>query len=108
MSFLVGPISGALVAGGVYYGFSTMIQSSTERHRTDLHLLSRRLVDASATVPAPPSASERIHHSQFNTLLKSKWNTQLGNLFDGVRELDEKAVDWTKRVLYGGDVKEDQ
>ncbi|KAH9834751.1 uncharacterized protein C8Q71DRAFT_766217 [Rhodofomes roseus] len=36
MSFLVGPISGALAAGGVYYGFSTMIQTRTEQHRTDV------------------------------------------------------------------------
>ncbi|CAL1710211.1 unnamed protein product [Somion occarium] len=107
MSFLVGPLSGALVAGGVYYGFSTMIQSNTERHKADLYSLSRRLVDAS-TIPAPPSAAARIEESRFNTVLKSRWNTEVATLFQSIGELDQKAVAWGKRVLYGGDVKADQ
>ncbi|KAF8957528.1 hypothetical protein BDZ97DRAFT_104269 [Flammula alnicola] len=45
MSFLVGPVSGALVAGGVYYGFSNLIQTRTEQHIKDLHALSVRLVE---------------------------------------------------------------
>ncbi|OBZ76294.1 ATP synthase subunit gamma, mitochondrial [Grifola frondosa] len=77
MSFLVGPVSGVLVAGGVYYGFSTMIQTKTEQHRSDLHKLSRRLVDASANIPAPKPASERIAHRPFLSMLQSRWNTQL-------------------------------
>ncbi|EPT03244.1 hypothetical protein FOMPIDRAFT_1047233 [Fomitopsis schrenkii] len=103
MSFLIGPVSGALAAGGVYYGFSTMIQTRTEQHRVDLHALSRRLVEADTIIPAPLPASERIHQRPFDTMLKHQWNIQVEALFHAVGDWDRRVVDWGRRVLYGGD-----
>ncbi|KAJ7748404.1 hypothetical protein B0H16DRAFT_1725595 [Mycena metata] len=51
MSFVLGPVSGALVAGGLYYGYSNMMQIR-------LHKLSVRLVETPALIMAPPSAAE--------------------------------------------------
>ncbi|KAI0783246.1 hypothetical protein C8Q75DRAFT_726356 [Abortiporus biennis] len=101
MSFLIGPFSGALVAGGVYYGFSTMIQSSTEQHKKDLHRLSRRLLDASTEIPAPLPAVERIQRKPFLSMIQARWNSQLESVFKGFGQLDTRAVEWGKRVLYG-------
>ncbi|KZT64985.1 hypothetical protein DAEQUDRAFT_769224 [Daedalea quercina L-15889] len=103
MSFLIGPVSGALAAGGVYYGFSTMIQTRTEKHRSDLRALSRRLVEADSIVPAPPPAAERISQRPFTTLLKHQWNTQVEALFRSAGDWDRRVVGWGRRVLYGGD-----
>ncbi|KIY72076.1 hypothetical protein CYLTODRAFT_389274 [Cylindrobasidium torrendii FP15055 ss-10] len=105
MSILVGPISGALVAGGVYYGFSSLINSRTEQHRIDLHKLSSRLVDAPTFVPAPPSAASRIHKEPFSEMLQARWNDQIGAAFDWVRASDRRLENWTHRLLYGEDQK---
>ncbi|KAI0943519.1 hypothetical protein AcW1_002666 [Taiwanofungus camphoratus] len=103
MSLLVGPASGALVAGGIYYGFSTMIQTRTERHCSDLLELSQRLLDSPYGTSAPPPASERILRRPFATVLKSQWNTQMETLFRTAGEWDQRATDWGRRILYGGD-----
>ncbi|KAF8911321.1 hypothetical protein CPB85DRAFT_1303541 [Mucidula mucida] len=117
MSVLVGPIAGGLVAGGVrpyckaaslllimhqvYYGFSNLIQSRTEQHRKDLHLLSVRLVDAPTVVPAPPSAASRIAHKPFASLMHEKWNEQVDSAYNWVRTSDRRLEDWGHRLLYG-------
>ncbi|KZT04924.1 uncharacterized protein LAESUDRAFT_682052 [Laetiporus sulphureus 93-53] len=103
MSSLLGPISGALVAGGIYYGFSAMIQTRTEQHRADLHRLSQRLLDAPTSIPAPPAAVQRITHHPLASMLKSQWNAQIETVFRTARGWDRRAIDWTRRVLYGGD-----
>ncbi|KAI0088363.1 hypothetical protein BDY19DRAFT_950527 [Irpex rosettiformis] len=100
MSFLLGPVSGALVAGGVYYGFSTMIQDRTLKHRVDLHKLSIRLTDASTIPVGPLPASERIQHRPFVSMMKNQWNIQVETLFRSIGDLNRKAGDWTKRTLY--------
>ncbi|KAF9810973.1 hypothetical protein IEO21_06730 [Rhodonia placenta] len=102
MSFLVGPVSGALAAGGVYYGFSTLIQTRTEQHRSDLHKLSQRLLDAPSNIPAPASAAQRIVRHPFASLLKNQWNTQLETLFQGADGWGRRVSDWTRDKLYGG------
>ncbi|EPQ58636.1 hypothetical protein GLOTRDRAFT_110285 [Gloeophyllum trabeum ATCC 11539] len=101
MSFLSGSLAGALVAGGVYYGFSNLIQSRTQAHRADLHDLSRRLLNPPAALNAPPPAAERIHHDAFSTQLKDRWNHEIEGLFRTSTELAAKGRDWAKRTLYG-------
>ncbi|KAJ7181503.1 hypothetical protein C8R43DRAFT_969386 [Mycena crocata] len=101
MSFLLGPVSGALVAGGLYYGYSNMIQTRTEMHKRDLHTLSVRLVETPALIMAPPSAATRITPRPFTTIVKSKWNEEVATLFTGLRDWDIRAQEWGKRLLYG-------
>ncbi|RPD61834.1 hypothetical protein L226DRAFT_612189 [Lentinus tigrinus ALCF2SS1-7] len=103
MSFLVGTVSGALVAGGVYYGFSAMMSTRTQQHRADMHHLSERLVNAAADIPAPIPASKRIPKRPFMSVVQSSWNTQIEALFHRTRELDQQVVDWGRKILYGGD-----
>ncbi|KAH9944923.1 hypothetical protein B0H21DRAFT_694243 [Amylocystis lapponica] len=105
MSFLVGPVSGALVAGGVYYGFSTMIHSRTQQHRLDLHRLSERLLDAPSDIPAPIPASQRITYHPFSSMLKSQWNAQVETVFRAAGEWDQRVMGWSRRLLYGGDAE---
>ncbi|KAL1751574.1 hypothetical protein FB107DRAFT_278536 [Schizophyllum commune] len=105
MSFLVGSLSGAVVAGGFYYGFSNLINSRTSEHRRDLHSLSVRLVDHPTLVPAPPSAASRVSDSDFGDLVRLRWNQQLSKLFLGARDLDQRAVAWGKSLLYGQEGK---
>ncbi|KIM41352.1 hypothetical protein M413DRAFT_147015 [Hebeloma cylindrosporum] len=101
MSFLLGPISGALVAGGVYYGFSNLIQTRTEQHIKDLHALSVRLVETPTLVHAPPSAATRIKPRTFTSEVKSQWNHEVAAIFRGVHDLDKRAVEWGRSLLYG-------
>ncbi|EJF59874.1 hypothetical protein DICSQDRAFT_156037 [Dichomitus squalens LYAD-421 SS1] len=103
MSFLVGAASGALVAGGVYYGFSAMITTRTQHHQADLHRLSERLVNAAADIPAPVPASQRIPDRTFVTALQSQWNSQIETVFRGARQLDRSIIEWGRKTLYGGD-----
>ncbi|KAI0267492.1 hypothetical protein BC834DRAFT_871540 [Gloeopeniophorella convolvens] len=103
MSFLIGPVSGALVAGGVYYGFSNLIESRTEQHRKDLHVLARRLITPPAEQDPPPSAADRITHSPFTSIVKQSWNDRLGELYGFTRREGERAGAWGRKVLYGGD-----
>ncbi|KAI0634571.1 hypothetical protein C8Q77DRAFT_1055426 [Trametes polyzona] len=105
MSFLVGTASGALVAGGVYYGLSSMISTRTQQHRVDLHHLSERLVNASSDIPAPTPAAARIPHRPFVSMLQNGWNNQIEALFRSTRDLDQQVMDWARKTLYGGDVK---
>ncbi|KAF9531067.1 hypothetical protein CPB83DRAFT_761943 [Crepidotus variabilis] len=100
MSF-VGPLSGALVAGGVYYGFSNLIHTRTEQHRKDLHLLSVRLVETPNLVQAPPSAATRVQPHPLSTEVKAQWNREVENLFRGFQNLDKSVVDWGRSLLYG-------
>ncbi|KAI0058482.1 hypothetical protein BV25DRAFT_1830147 [Artomyces pyxidatus] len=106
MSFLLGPLSGALVAGGVYYGFSNLIQTRTEQHREDLHTLSQRLITPPSTHPAPPPASARIVRAPFSTFVKQSWNEKISGLYEGVRREGSRASSWGRRVLYGGEATE--
>ncbi|TFY59540.1 hypothetical protein EVG20_g7755 [Dentipellis fragilis] len=102
MSFLVGPVSGALVAGGIYYGFSNLIQSRTEQHRQDLHHLAQHFSEPIPPHPAPASAAARVVHRPFTTLLKHQWNEKIAVFFDSTRASEERVADWGRRTLYGG------
>ncbi|THH11450.1 hypothetical protein EW146_g8042 [Bondarzewia mesenterica] len=102
MSFVVGPIAGALVAGGVYFGFSNLIKTRTDQHRKDLHTLSQRLLEPPFTYPAPPPASARIVHQPFLTLIKNQWNEKLAGFYKSAGNTEERAVEWGRRMLYGG------
>ncbi|EIW53215.1 uncharacterized protein TRAVEDRAFT_31464 [Trametes versicolor FP-101664 SS1] len=103
MSFLVGTASGALVAGGVYYGLSSMISTRAEQHRFDLHHLSERLVNASSDIPAPTPAAARIPQRHFVSMLQNSWNSQVEALFRHSGDLDQRVVDWARKTLYGGE-----
>ncbi|KAK0202542.1 hypothetical protein DFS33DRAFT_1341027 [Desarmillaria ectypa] len=104
MSFLLGPVSGALVAGGVYYGFSNLIQSRTEQHHKDLHQLSVRLVETPNVVIAPPSAASRIAHRPFASLIHETWNGEVDAVYHWVRTSDKRLQEWGRKLLYGDKV----
>ncbi|KAK0473856.1 hypothetical protein IW261DRAFT_1655856 [Armillaria novae-zelandiae] len=104
MSFLVGPISGAVVAGGVYYGFSNLIQSRTEQHRKDLHQLSMHLIETLNVVIAPPSAMSQIAHKLFASVIHETWNGEVGAVYNWVRTSDKRLQEWGHRLLYGDKV----
>ncbi|KAG1737590.1 uncharacterized protein EDB91DRAFT_1249705 [Suillus paluster] len=78
MSFAAGSLAGALVMGGIYHGFSNLMQTSTV---ADIHTLSERLVSASTTIPSPPPASTRITYHPLTSLIQSKWNNEVAGLF---------------------------
>ncbi|KAJ7048287.1 hypothetical protein C8F01DRAFT_1192566 [Mycena amicta] len=101
MSFLLGPVSGALVAGGLYYGYSTVMQARTEQHRRDLHAISVRLVTTPALIAAPPPAASRIAPDTFSAVLKERWNAEIGGLVSGMRGLEERAVRRASSMLDG-------
>ncbi|KAH9993303.1 hypothetical protein BJV74DRAFT_770993 [Russula compacta] len=103
MSFIIGPLSGALVAGGIYYGFSNLIDSRTDRHRQDLHALSRRLITPPAEYDPPTPAAARIVMKPFTELIKQSWNDKIGGFYALTRKEGERASSWGRRVLYGGD-----
>ncbi|KAJ7911839.1 hypothetical protein B0H13DRAFT_564034 [Mycena leptocephala] len=105
MSFLLGPVSGALVATGLYYGYSNMIQTRTQTHIRDLHTLSVRLVETPALIMAPPSAATRVTPRPFSTLVQSRWNQEVASLFAGLRDWDIRAQEWGKRLLYGSETR---
>ncbi|TFK46395.1 hypothetical protein OE88DRAFT_1739494 [Heliocybe sulcata] len=101
MSFIFGTLSGALVAGGAYYGFSNLIQTRTQTHRRDLHTLSQRLLNPPSALNAPAPAAARIAHDAFSAQLKERWNQEIGGIFQISREWAAKGADWGKRTLYG-------
>ncbi|KAF9224882.1 hypothetical protein BS17DRAFT_801679 [Gyrodon lividus] len=101
MSFLAGSLAGAVVTGGVYYGFSTLMQTRTAQHRSDLHVLSERLISASTIIPSPPPASTRIAHRPFTAMLKFQWNEQVANTFATVGGWERRASEWGRKLLYG-------
>ncbi|KAH7910384.1 hypothetical protein BJ138DRAFT_1087763 [Hygrophoropsis aurantiaca] len=101
MSFLVGSLAGALTTGGIYYGFSNMIQTRTAQHRADLHTISDRLVNASSTIPSPPPASMRIAQRPLAELIESRWNDEVAGLFSYVGRWEQRAEEWGRKVLYG-------
>ncbi|KZT24088.1 hypothetical protein NEOLEDRAFT_1135626 [Neolentinus lepideus HHB14362 ss-1] len=107
MSFLSGTLSGALVAGGLYYGFSNLIQTRTKAHNADLHTLSQRLLNPLPASDVPPTAAERIHRDAFSAQLKDRWNQEIGGLFKTSREWAVKGADWGKRTLYGASGKKE-
>ncbi|KAJ7732799.1 hypothetical protein DFH07DRAFT_846250 [Mycena maculata] len=103
MSFLLGPVSGALVAGGLYYGYSNMIQMQTQRHVRDLHTLSVHLVETPALLVAPPSAATRIAPRPFSALIQARWNEEVAALFSGIGKWDARALEWGRRLVYGSE-----
>ncbi|KAF8480073.1 hypothetical protein DFH94DRAFT_459432 [Russula ochroleuca] len=103
MSFVIGPLSGALVAGGIYYGFSNLVESRTNRHREDLHTLSKRLITPPAEYDPPPPAAARIVMKPFMEVIKQSWNDKVGGIYALTRKEGERASSWGRRVLYGGD-----
>ncbi|KAJ8597693.1 hypothetical protein M405DRAFT_803455 [Rhizopogon salebrosus TDB-379] len=103
MSFAAGSLAGALAMGGIYYGFSNMIQTRTAQHRADIHLLSERIASTPTMVPSPPPASERITHRPLTSLIQSKWNEEVAGLFGTVWRWEQRATELGKKVLYGDD-----
>ncbi|KAJ3785940.1 hypothetical protein GGU10DRAFT_375340 [Lentinula aff. detonsa] len=113
MSFLLGPVSGALVAGGVYFGFSNLIQARTKELSTDLHIQSTLLLHSPtpswiSTYPSP--AASRIEHKPFLSLLQAKWNEQVEKAFVWASQSDKHVSDaagefsqWAGRKLTGKD-----
>ncbi|TDL18116.1 hypothetical protein BD410DRAFT_775330 [Rickenella mellea] len=103
MSFALGTLSGALVAGGVYYAFSSMMETSTQGHKTELHSLAQRMIAPPAsTIQAPLPAVARIPDHSFRSLMKSRWNGEIEGLVNRVRHWEGRVGDWGKDVLYGG------
>lgn len=68
-----------------------------------LHALSVRLVETPTLVQAPTSAAARIKPHPLVSEMKSKWNDEIEGLFRGVHNLDKRAVEWGKSLLYGPD-----
>ncbi|KAJ7291933.1 hypothetical protein C8J57DRAFT_1274205 [Mycena rebaudengoi] len=101
MSFLLGPLSGALVAGGVYYGYSNMIQARTQQHIHDLHTLSVRLADAPALIIAPPSAAARVTPRPLRELVQARWNEEVAGLYKGVGRWEERVGAWGREIVQG-------
>ncbi|KAJ3879003.1 hypothetical protein F5051DRAFT_404136 [Lentinula edodes] len=113
MSFLLGPVSGALVAGGIYYGFSNLIQARTMQLSTDLHIQSTLLLHSPtpawiSTYPSP--AASRVEHSPFISLIQAGWNEQIEKAFVGVGQADKHVSNavgefrhWAGRKLAGKD-----
>ncbi|KIJ64681.1 hypothetical protein HYDPIDRAFT_89906 [Hydnomerulius pinastri MD-312] len=101
MSFVAGSLAGALVTGGVYYGFSNLMQTRTAQHRGDLHVLSERFINATTTIPSPPPASTRITERPFAAMLQSRWNEEVAGVFAAVGKWERQASDWGRKLLYG-------
>jgi len=94
----VGVVSGAVVAGGLYYAFSNSIQSQTLKSRAQLQSLSQQL--QSPLPPTPQTVSNRQHVNQtFKGLLKQRWNEGLTTMFIRIHEWDRKVEDWGKSLI---------
>ncbi|KAL9709240.1 hypothetical protein Ac2012v2_007594 [Leucoagaricus gongylophorus] len=98
---LVGSVAGALVAGGVYYGFSNLIQTRTDQLHRDMHVLSFRLADSPTLINAPSSAASRIIHHPRSIDFESRWNQEVAHLFNRVISWDQRISEWGRKVLYG-------
>ncbi|KAF7300070.1 hypothetical protein MKEN_01330100 [Mycena kentingensis (nom. inval.)] len=94
-------LGGALVAGGLYYGYSNMIHARTEQHRRDLHAISTRLVHTPAFLAAPPPAAARIAPDPFSATLKERWNAEISAAVATVRDMGGKAQEQARKMLYG-------
>ncbi|KAH8112851.1 hypothetical protein DFH11DRAFT_1728202 [Phellopilus nigrolimitatus] len=104
MSFIVGTLSGAVAAGGVYYAFSNLIKSQTDAHRADMHALAHTLIAPPAsTVPAPLPAAARIARSPVQSLLAGRWNEEIEGLFRKVGSWEKGVAELGRRWLYGGE-----
>ncbi|KAH0831223.1 hypothetical protein J3R83DRAFT_13802, partial [Lanmaoa asiatica] len=104
MSFLVGSLAGAVATGGVsrfLISFRAYFLPAARHDTYSLHLLSEQLADASATIPGPLPASARIVERPFTTMLQSRWNEHVANVFSTVEGWERRASDWTRKVLYG-------
>ncbi|KAF8128640.1 hypothetical protein EV363DRAFT_1170118 [Boletus edulis] len=101
MSFLVGSLAGAVATGGVYYGFSNLMQTRTAQHRHDLHHLATRLVDATATLPGPLPASKRIVEHPLKTMVQAQWNEHVASIYSTVGQWERDGSEWARKVLYG-------
>ncbi|KAG5643525.1 hypothetical protein DXG03_000717 [Asterophora parasitica] len=109
MSALIGPVSDEKLTimphTQVYYGFSNLMRTQTEHLRSDLLTISERLSSTTPLATSPlslsPPASARITPRPFSTLLKDKWNHELGALFAGFGSWDRRVGEWGRSVLYG-------
>ncbi|KDQ56683.1 hypothetical protein JAAARDRAFT_131933 [Jaapia argillacea MUCL 33604] len=108
MSFLTGTLSGALIAGGIYYGFSNLIQTRTKAHQADLHTLSQRLLDPPSSLPAPTPAVQRISHDNFGSYVKDRWNQEIEGMVRTSGGWISRAQEWSKKGLYGVPTRKDE
>ncbi|KZV80428.1 hypothetical protein EXIGLDRAFT_780958 [Exidia glandulosa HHB12029] len=95
MGFFAGALSGALVAGGVYYAYSSTIQQRTAKHCTELRALSRQLEDPPIVRNAPAPAVTRVPIRPFRDQFMQKWNEGL----QGLSTIDRKVEEITKRLF---------
>ncbi|EAU83932.2 hypothetical protein CC1G_10337 [Coprinopsis cinerea okayama7 len=74
MSYFLGPISGALVAGGVYYGFSSLItkstSESTSRYQQSKRPQTKPKSSLPPTRPYAPSYLITAHPNDYTTSLR--------------------------------------
>ncbi|EJD51864.1 hypothetical protein AURDEDRAFT_158709 [Auricularia subglabra TFB-10046 SS5] len=95
MGFFIGALSGALVAGGIYYAYSSTIQTRTLKHCTQLRALAHELQDPPIVRNAPAPAASRIPSRPFSDQFAQKWNDGLR----GISTIDRKVEDITKRLF---------
>ncbi|KAG8992946.1 hypothetical protein FRB94_011167 [Tulasnella sp. JGI-2019a] len=97
MSFLLGSVTGGVVAGAVYYSFSQSFESKTRRLQNELRDLTVEL--AAPTIPTPVPAARKIAYSPFRETLKEQWNQELSNIvhFTGRYEVPWGAM-WARAV----------
>ncbi|KLO18952.1 hypothetical protein SCHPADRAFT_899286 [Schizopora paradoxa] len=102
MSRLIGTVSGALVAGGVYYAFSNMIQARTQKHTAEMHALSTALLSPPSSIPATPTAAERVNRSPTKSYMQGRWNEEIRGLLKIAGNMETNVAAWSRRWLYGG------
>jgi len=74
-------------------------------YSVSLHALSVRLVETPTFIEAPPSAATRIKPPTFTSEVKSQWK-EVATVFRGFHELDKRAVEWGRSLLYGTSAEE--
>ncbi|KAF5350603.1 hypothetical protein D9756_008656 [Leucocoprinus leucothites] len=126
----VGPVAGALVAGGLHDRCTMVSPISSKPERTtcagSTHTFSSLLPMPSLTrnlysvfllpsspllaknLNAPPSAASRITSHPWSSYAESRWNQEIAYLFAGVREWDRRASEWGRKVLYGEQTPNDK
>ncbi|KAJ3844322.1 hypothetical protein F5878DRAFT_136583 [Lentinula raphanica] len=110
MSFLLGPVSGALVAGGIYYGFSNLIQTRTKQLSTDQSTLLLHSPTPAWISTYPSPAASRIERKPFLSLVQAGWNEQLEKTFVWAGQADKHVSNaagefshWVGKMLVGKD-----
>ncbi|KAG8923795.1 hypothetical protein FRC02_010913 [Tulasnella sp. 418] len=91
MSFFIGPITGGLVAGAVYYSFSYSIETRTKDLQARFQNLNHQLNQPA--VHGDPPAVNRVVYSPFREMLKRRWNEEVAAGFSAVQNFE---VPWQR------------